>query len=113
MGRDRYRLGSEETFSLRGGAWVGWSTVSWPLARLSGGETALRLSFFGRDYVFFHSSIRSLSKIRFVGLGLRIEHTVPTYPQDVVFWAALPWSPRRRFYELKAELQRLGYDVLG
>lgn len=101
----------ELTFSIRGGAWVGWWSVTWPLARLSGDSNALRLSYFGpswirRDYVFHRSSIQSLSRLRLIGVGLRIEHTVPTYPKYVVFWVP---RPGKNFVMLKDTLERLGY----
>jgi hypothetical protein len=98
-------------FSWTGGAAVGWMTVSAPVAILSGDGDALRLSCFRREYVFLRSNIESLSKQRLLlGIGLRIRHTVPTYPQFVVFGvSSLPWS--KRFSMLKKQLESLGYTV--
>jgi hypothetical protein len=98
-------------FSLKGGARLNWTNITIPFAVLSGDSNALRLSCFRRDYVFDRSCILGLS--RFCGMfsiGLRIEHTVPTYPGFVVFWVSMwPWS--RRFAALKEDLERHGYQV--
>ena len=82
-----------------------------PFATLSGDGDALRLSCLGQEYVFFRSSIESLSRHRGIfSIGLRIQHTVPTYPQFVVFWVA-PFPRSARFSSLKKELESLGYTV--
>ncbi len=76
----------DATFSQKGGARVGWKNVTMPFATLSGGRDALRLSCFGQDYVFHKSNIESLSKHRgLLSVGLRIHHTVPLYPELIVF----------------------------
>jgi len=99
------------TFSMRGGAWVGWWwSVSSPYARLSGDRNALRLSCFRRDYVFDKSNILSLRKMFWS--GLRIEHAVPTYPKTIVFWVPL-FRSGKRFAMLKDTLERLGYLERG
>src|SRR5438045_584648 len=98
-------------FSQTGGVHLGWWSVSRPYAILSGYRDALRLSCFGREYVFPKSNIESLSKQRLLfATGLRIKHTVPTYPQFALFGvSALPWSTH--FSALKKELESLGYTV--
>jgi hypothetical protein len=98
-------------FALRGGARLNWANVTAPFAILSGDRNALRLSCFRRDYVFHRSCILGLSRFHgMFSIGLRIEHTVPTYPGFVVFWVSMfPWS--RRFSVLKEELERHGYQV--
>jgi hypothetical protein len=98
-------------FALKGGARLNWWNVSAPFAVLSGDGNALRLSCFRRDYVFDKSCILDLSRFRgMFSVGLRIEHTVPTYPEFVVFWVSMfPWS--RRFSVFKEELERHGYQV--
>jgi hypothetical protein len=98
-------------FALRGGARLNWANITTPFAVLSGDGNALRLSCFRRDYVFHRSCILGLSRFHgMFSIGLRIEHTVPTYPGFVVFWVSmLPWS--RRFSVLKEELERHGYRV--
>ena len=101
----------DPTVSLKGGASIGWWNVTVPYARLSGDRNALRLSCFRQDYVFDRSNIDSLSRYRcLLGTGLRIRHTVPLYPEFVVFWASsFPWS--RRCLVVEEELERLGYTV--
>ena len=98
-------------FSLRGGAKLNWANITAPFAVLSGDSNALCLSCFRRDYVFHRSCILGLSKFRgMFSIGLRIEHTVPTYPGFVVFWVSMfPWSIR--FSMLKEELERHGYQA--
>ena len=99
-----------ETFSQVGGVWLGSRSASKPLATLSGYRDALRLSCFGRDYVFPSGNI-ALSKFRFMlSVGLRIEHVIPLYPGSIVFWVSgLPFSSR--FTLLKGQLNALGYEV--
>jgi hypothetical protein len=83
-----------------------------PFAVLSGDRNALRLSCFGRDYVFHKTTMERLSRYRgLVSLGLRIEHTVPIFPSFVVFWdSPFAWS-RAPFARLKEKLESLGYTV--
>lgn len=80
-------------------------------ATLSVSRDALRLWCFGRDYVFLRCQVVSLSgNWGIFNVGLRIHHTVPTYPKFVVFWfVGFPWSSR--LATLKARLERLGYKV--
>jgi hypothetical protein len=103
----------EATFSQKGGARVGWKNITWPYAILSGGCEALRLSCFGQDYVFHKSKIEGLSKFRgMISVGLQIDHTVPLYPEFIVFWISpIPWTARP-FERLKTRLESLGYQVL-
>jgi hypothetical protein len=102
----------DATFSIRGGATVGWWNVTAPIARLSVDHNALRLSYFFRDYVFFKSRIVALNK-RFHA-GLRIEHIVPGCPRLIVFWPSpYPFPSRARFAKLKEVLERFEYDVQG
>jgi hypothetical protein len=101
----------ERAFSRVGGIWLGSWSASSPYATLSGYKNALRLSTFGQDYVFLKSNITALGKFRFVlNVGLLIKHTVPLYPESIVFWvSALPFSSR--FALLKEQLNALGYEV--
>jgi hypothetical protein len=101
----------DPTFSMAGGVWIGWWSASYPLARLSGDRSALSLSCFRRDYVFDRGNILSLSRFRFGG-GLLIEHSVPTYPEFIVFFSPF-WTRRKRFASLKDILEQLGYTVRG
>jgi hypothetical protein len=92
-------------FSRTGGARIGYFNASWPLATLSATSDTIRLSCLGRELLFLKSNIRSLS--RHGGLfskGLRIEHTVASYPEFVVFWTF-------GFETLKRNLETLGYEI--
>jgi hypothetical protein len=97
--------------SWTGGARLDWMNATMPLATLSGDGKALCLSCFGQEYVFLRSNIESLSKYRSIfSIGLRIQHTVPTYPQFVVFWVC-SYLRSGRFSTLKNELESLGYTA--
>jgi hypothetical protein len=99
------------TFTHSGGARIGIFNATWPFASLSGTPEAIRLSFLGRSYNFPKSNIRRLRRHRGIfSLGLRIEHTDPSFPEFVVFWPSLFfWSSG--FQKLKAELEGLGYEI--
>jgi hypothetical protein len=94
-----------------GGVRVGLFNATFPLVTLTADNQTLRLSCPGGDYVFPRSSITKLSRHRgLFSVGLRIEHTVETYPQLVVFWASIfPWTPG--FQLLRGKLESLGYAV--
>jgi hypothetical protein len=107
----RKPLNANPIFSQTGGARVGWRNVTMPFAVISGDRNALRLSCFGRDYVFHKTTIERLSRYRgLFSLGLRIEHTVPVFPSFMVFWVSIAWS-RKSFARLKEKLESLGYTV--
>ena len=98
-------------FSQIGGARVGWWNAAMPFAVLSGDCNALRLSCFGRDYVFHKTTIGRLSRYSGIfSVGLRIEHRVSLFPSFMVFWVSLAWS-NAPFVSLKEKLESLGYMV--
>jgi len=75
---------------LRGGARVGWTNASWPLAKLSASPEKLTISIcilgtysFAPDQVL---AIERYVKIPFLGWGVQIHHCVADYPQRVIFW---------------------------
>jgi hypothetical protein len=71
----------------------------------------MSLSAFGRDYVLPKDLIVMLKRFRFLfTVGIRIVHTVPTYPRFMVFWDAFFWD-RTVFAELKAAFESLGHEV--
>ncbi len=100
----------ESAFLMEGAASIGsWHTQ---YASLWGGREALRLSGFGRDYIFTKENTLSLGTGRALSFapGLRINHAIITYPKYVVFWvSSVPWT--RRFTYLKEKLEDLGYEV--
>lgn len=99
------------TFTQTGGARVGTLNATYPFATLWVEADGLCVSCLGRDYSFPKGSIRSLSRHRgFVSTGLRIEHSVASLPQFVVFWASLFfWSSG--FQRLRTQLEGLGYEI--
>jgi len=98
-------------FSQTGGARLGFFNATYPFAILSADTEGLRLSCLGRNYAFSKNKIQSLSRHRGIfSVGLRIEHSEPSYPQFVVFWASMFfWTSG--FQRLKAQLENLGYEV--
>jgi hypothetical protein len=98
-------------FSRTGGVRLNFFNATWPLATLSGDKDRLRLwcpegvVSLNRLFVFPRSHIRRLSKYPgLLSTGLRIEHTLESFPEFIVFWTF-------GFTNLKSELMRLGYDV--
>jgi hypothetical protein len=108
--QERQRL-DPNSFSRTGGVRLDSFNATWPLARLSGNKDSLHLwcpvgvFSLNRLLVFPRSCIRRLSKYRgLFSTGLRIEHTLESFPAFIVFWDF-------GFPKLKSELARLGYDV--
>jgi hypothetical protein len=103
------------SFWQKGGARIGWKNVTAPFATLSVSREALRISCFGTDYTFPKDTIAGLSRHRGIfSIGLRVQHTVPVYPDFIVFWISfIPWGGRRRFAALKQKLESLGHGVVG
>jgi hypothetical protein len=93
------------TLSRTGGARIGYFNASWPLATLSATSDRIGLSCVSREFSFPKSSIRRLSRHRGrFSSGLRIEHTVSSCPELVVFWTF-------GYKTLKDGLENLGYEV--
>jgi hypothetical protein len=97
------------TFSQTGGTRIGGGLIAfnatWPFATLYLYESELHLRFFYKDYKFPKTSIQRLRRHHGIfSAGLRIEHSVPSYPRFLVFWTFA-------FQKLKTELQRPGYEV--
>jgi len=77
-------------FKVTGGARVGWTGTSWPLARLSATPEQLTISIrllgtysFAPDQVL---SVERYVMIPFLGWGIRIHHCNADCPQRVIFW---------------------------
>jgi len=96
-----------ESLGVTGGAQIGWVNVSWPLARLtaSRGELSVKAWLLG-SYSFSPDEVAAIEKygsIPVLASGVRIVHTNPTYPSNIVFWC---FGSSRR---LMAKIQELGF----
>lgn len=100
-----------KSFEMNGGMRVGSLNTTCDLVTLSADAGSLKLSCFGREYVFPKQRIERLSRHRGIfSVGLRIEHNVEWYPEFVVFWVSIfPWTSW--FQKLKVQLEELGYTV--
>jgi hypothetical protein len=98
-------------FSQIGGARINLMNVTYPYAELSIFRNALRLTCLDREYVFLRGNIIALAKYRgLFSTGLNIRHSVPTYPEFIVFWVNI-FGWRSRYAMLKKQLQAFGYEV--
>jgi hypothetical protein len=77
-------------FTVTGGAHIGWTNASWPLAQLSATHDKLTLSVsllgtysFAPDQV---SAVERHVMIPVLAWGIRIRHRIADYPQRVIFW---------------------------
>ena len=67
----------------------------------------------GEKYVLPRESIIALKKHRgLYSVGLHIVHSVPLYPQFIVFWVSV-FRKRASFALLKRRLESLDYEVIG
>jgi hypothetical protein len=98
-------------FSATGGVWTSIGRVTAPLATLDVFRDAIRLACLGEDFVFPRTSIVSLARCRGpFAVGIRIRHTVPLYPNFIVFWVCLFYQ-RGHFEQFKGRVEALGYEV--
>jgi hypothetical protein len=86
---------SSSTYTVTGGARIGFVNYTWPLAKLVVTADRLTVSttmfgLFGMGtYSFSKPQILSIERygwIPFIGEGVRITHSVADYPQKIVFW---------------------------
>jgi len=75
---------------MTGGARVGWTSASWPLAKISANpdELAISIRLLG-NYSFKPEEVATIEKyvrIPVLAQGIRICHCKPDYPQRVIFW---------------------------
>jgi len=79
-----------QPFTITGGARVGWTNATWPLAQLSATPDRLTLSIrllgtysFAPDQV---SAVERYVMIPVLGWGIRIHHCNADCPKRVIFW---------------------------
>jgi hypothetical protein len=79
------------SFTTTGGARIGWTNATWPLAQLSATPDALTISVrllgtysFGPDQV---AAVERYTLIPVLGWGIQIRHCRVDYPQCFIFWS--------------------------
>jgi len=77
-------------FEATGGARVGWTNATWPLAKLTATADSLRVSVrvLG-DFSFTPNTVVAITRysmIPILGWGIQIQHCVPEYPARFIFW---------------------------
>jgi hypothetical protein len=92
------------TFTQTGGARISIFNATWPFATFEVADSELRLRCFWKCWTFPKSQITRLSEHRSVFTGLRIQHSITSYAQFIVFWTS-------SFGELKRALEERGYMV--
>jgi hypothetical protein len=86
---------------------MGIANATWPFATLRASSTALvlKVALFG-TFQFSPEQVVDIEpyySLPIVGKGVRIRHSVPAYPERLIFWCFV--EPK----EVVAELKRLGY----
>ena len=104
----RTSAGYSQVGGLRVGSGMTAVNATSPLAKLRADAAGLEIASVLGFYDFPKASIRRLTLDAGFPLskGLRIEHTVATYPDFFVFWTL-------RGKKLAVELERLGYESAG
>jgi hypothetical protein len=92
------------TLSVTGGARIGWTNATWPLATLtvSNGVLAVNALMLG-TYTFAADEVVELEVFRslpIIGRGIRIVHTRADYPKTIVFWCF--GNPAKLLEDIKA-----------
>ena len=118
------------TYTVTGGARIGFVNYTWPLAKLMATADSLTISttmfgLFGMGtYSFSKSQIVSIVRygwIPLIGEGIRITHSVADYPQKIVFWcqpasvlagiSAIGFSPSPNFSEIPDHQSARGFPL--
>ena len=87
-----------------GGAFISFN-ASWPFASLRVDDSGLTLKCLAKQWIFPKTSICRLSRHNgLFTVGLRIEHSIESYREFLVFWTF-------RFGRLQRELEQRGYEV--
>src|SRR5262252_11166029 len=82
-------IGTQESFTVTGGARIGWMHAGRPLAKLSASATTLsvRAALLG-TYTFAPDDVialESYGSIPIIGRGIRILHSRSDYPEQIIF----------------------------
>ncbi|WP_162996534.1 hypothetical protein [Mucilaginibacter celer] len=81
-------------FKITGGGYIGNAKATWPLATLNVTANMLSINLGFAGQVFFNAgditSIEPASGLS--GSGIRINHTVSSYPQKIVFITSTPYN---------------------
>jgi hypothetical protein len=81
----------QSLFNKTGGARIGWMNASWPLARLSATQDKLTVkALVLGEYTFTPEQVSAVERyvvIPVLGWGIRVQHCVPDYPQQIIFWS--------------------------
>lgn len=79
-----------EKFTLTGGARIGMSNASFPLADLYVDKNILKINASIVGNLVFHPndviSIEAYSSIPIIGNGIKIHHRIEKYSSEVIFW---------------------------
>jgi hypothetical protein len=93
-----------QTFSVTGGARIGWVNATWPLARLSVADGALTVTaLLLGTYTFAPDEVVALEALQSFGYGIRIVHSRSDCPRNVVFWCL------RNPAGILADIERAGF----
>lgn len=77
-------------FKATGGARIGWTNATWPLAQLSAtpDQISISIGLLGR-YDFAPDQVLAITRyvmIPVLGWGIQVHHCRVDYPQRVIFW---------------------------
>jgi len=80
-----------QTFTATGGARVGWTNASWPLAQLSSSQEQLILNIrLLGTYAFVPEQVSEIEKfvwLPVIAQGIKIHHCNPDCPEKIIFWS--------------------------
>jgi hypothetical protein len=79
-----------QPFTATGGARIGWTNATWPLARLSARDDRLTISvWLLGEYSFTPDEVSAVERytmIPVLGWGIRVRHCRTDCPERIIFW---------------------------
>jgi hypothetical protein len=88
----------QKPFSIVGGARIGWTGFSWPLARLSATSNELVIKVLFDAYTFAPGDVVAIDRHKGIfSRGIRIRHQVTAYPENIIFWS----NPEKAFGSIR------------